>query len=304
MIMEKIKKYRYSSILLVLWSLLLFFLTPLVFIFIDENVEVTKAPIILHGDTVNYYIDYLVYYDTIISTVTIDGWAFVETKQDNPDKYIKFFFVSDNVSYEIGTDLHDRPLQKAFKDKDVPIERNGFSTEFSPLIMKNGDYTLYINVFENDENFGFLNTGRVFRKHFRSFKELEPGEQVDHKKFTKSSVNASIISTVDSYKIIEEKFEIWGWAFLENVESSENRIYLEVQKPDGTISVYSTKKMFREGVGDAFSDDRYNYSGFYAQIPISALGKGDNLITILIGTTNRDEKTHTFYWDGALVVVE
>lgn len=300
MIMEAIKKNRYSSILLLSWSLLFVFLTPIVFLFIDENVEVTKAPIILHGDTVNYYIDNLVYYDNIIPTVTIDGWAFVETKQDNPEKYIKFLFVSDNVSYEIGTDLHDRPLQEFFKDKDVPIERNGFSTEFSPLIMKNGEYTLFINVFENDENFGFLNTGRVFRKHFRSFKELEPGEQVDNKKFSNSSVNTSIFSTVDSFKIIDNKLKVLGWAFLENVESSENRIFLEVQKPDGTISVYSTRKMFREDVGDAFSDDRYNYSGFYALVPISALGKGDNLITILIGTTNRNETAYTFYWDGAL----
>lgn len=300
MIMEAIKKNRYSSILLLSWSLLLVFLTPIVFLFIDENVEVTKAPIILHGDTVNYYIDNLVYYDNIISTVTIDGWAFVETKQDNPNKYIKFLFVSDNVSYEIGTDLHDRPLQEFFKDKDVPIERNGFSTKFSPLIMKNGDYTLYVNVFENDENFGFLNTGRVFRKHFRSFKELEPGEQVDNKKFSNSSVNTSIFSYVDSSKIIDNKLEVRGWAFLENVESSENRIFLEVQKPDGTISVYSTKKILREDVGDAFSEDRYNYSGFYALVPISALGKGDNLITILIGTTDRNETTSTFSWDGSL----
>jgi|LSQX01.2.fsa_nt_gb hypothetical protein len=298
--METIKKYRYYSILLLLWSFLLFFLTPFVFLFIDENVEVSKTPIVLHGDTVNYAIDFLLYYDNIISTITIDGWAFVETKQDNPDKYVKLIFVSDNVSYEIDTDLHYRSLQRFFKDKNVPIERNGFSAEFSPLIMKNGDYTLFINVFENDENFGFLNTGRVFRKYFRTFKELEPSELVDIKKFLNSSVNNSITKHVDSSKIVDEKFEIWGWAFLENAESSEEQIYLEIQKPDGTITVFSTKKMFREGVGDAFNDDRYNYSGFYAQVPLSALGKGDNLITILIGTTNRDETAHTFYWDGTL----
>ena len=274
-------------------------LTPLVFLFIDENLKVANSHIILQGDTVNYYIDYLSYYDNIISTVQIDGWAFVETKQDNPNKYIKLFLVSDNVSYEVGTTLHNRSLQKFFKDKDVVSDRNGFSTEFSPLIMKNGDYTLFVNVFENDADFGFLNTGRVFRKHFRSFKELEPSELVNNKKFLNSSINTSITSRVDSFKIIDKKLEIWGWAFLENTESSENSIYLEVQKPDSTITVYSTKKMFREGVGDAFSDDRYNYSGFYALVPLSALGKGDNLITIIIGTTNRDETAHTFYWDGA-----
>jgi len=297
--MEKIKKYRYYFIILLLWSLLMVSLTPLVFLFIDENLKVANSHIILQGDTVNYYIDYLSYYDNIISTVQIDGWAFVETKQDNPNKYIKLFLVSDNVSYEVGTTLHNRSLQKFFKDKDVVSDRNGFSTEFSPLIMKNGDYTLFVNVFENDADFGFLNTGRVFRKHFRSFKELEPSELVNNKKFLNSSINTSITSRVDSFKIIDKKLEIWGWAFLENTESSENSIYLEVQKPDSTITVYSTKKMFREGVGDAFSDDRYNYSGFYALVPLSALGKGDNLITIIIGTTNRDETAHTFYWDGA-----
>ena len=194
--METIKKYRYYSIPLLLWSCLFIFLTPIVYLFIDENVVPTKTPIILHGDTVNYYIDYLEYYDNIISTVTLDGWAFVETKQDNPNKYVKLIFVSENVSYEIDTDLHYRSLQKFFKDKDVPVERNGFSAKFSPLIMKNGDYTLFINVFENDEDNGFLNTGRVFRKHFRSFKELEPSELVDIKDFLKSSVNTLIKSTV------------------------------------------------------------------------------------------------------------
>lgn len=298
--MKTIKNYRNYFILLLLWILLFFFLTSFVYLFIDENVEVSKTPIILHGDTVNYAIDHLLYYDNVISTITMDGWAFVETKQDNPNKYVKFYFSSDDVSYEVSADLHNRSLQSAFKDKNVPIERNGFSTEFSPLIMKNGDYTLIINVYENDENFGFLNTGRVFRKHFRSFKEVEPVELVDIKKFLNSSVNTLITSHVDSSKIIGEKFEIYGWAFLENAESSENRIYLEVQKPDDSISVYSTKKVFRKGVGDAFSDDRYNYSGFYAQVPLSALGQGDNLITILIGTTNRDEKAHTFYWDATL----
>ena len=285
--MEKIKKFRYSIVLL-FWSFLLFLLTPIVFLFVDENVEVSDTPITLHGDTVNYYIDFLTYYDNVVSTVELDGWAFVETEQDNPDKYIKLIFVSDNVSYEINTELHERPLQNFFKNKHVPVERNGFSTEFSPLPMRNGDYTLFINVFENDEDFGFLNTGRVFRKHFRSFRELEPGTLVEKNKFSNSSINTSITKTLDWAKIVNQELEVYGWAFL------------EVKKPDGSISFYSTKKVFREGVGDAFNDDRYNYSGFYSLVPLSALGKGDNLITIIIGTTNRDETAHTFYWDGAL----
>lgn len=298
--MEKIKEYRYYLIFLLLWCVLMFFLTPIVFIFIDENVKKTETPINLHGDTVNYYIDFISYYDNIVPTVEMDGWAFIETNQDNPHKYVKLLFVSDKVSYEVNTVLHLRPLQKFFKDKNVPIERNGFSTEFSPLTMKNGDYTLFINVFENIENSGFLNTGRVFQKSFRSFRELEPGRIMEINKFSNSAVNTSITSNVDWSKIVNQKLEVYGWAFLENVESSENQIYLELKTSDGGISYYSTKKVFREGVGNTFNDNRYNYSGFYTLIPLNALGKGDNLLTIFIGTSNRDGKAHTFKWDGVL----
>jgi len=296
--MRPIKKWFYIVICLV-WLLLLYFLTPIILLFVDHNMKESSIAIDVTGDPVNYWIDSWVYYDNVVPTITVDGWAFVETEQDNINKTVKLIFVSDDVSYEVDTDLGVKQrLVQTLNDKKVPKERTAFSTTFSPLGMKNDVYTLYLYVSENDENYGILNTGREFRKGYRNFIELNGGEIVENKDFSKASVNNSINYRIDWCRIKDGKLDIYGWAFLENTESSENRIYLEIQKPDGTVSFYSTKRFFREGVGEYFKDDRYNHSGFQALIPLSAIGQGDNIITIIIGTDSRAVNGHTFFLDG------
>jgi len=299
--MQKISNKLFYFVLLIIWILLLFLLTPMIFLFVDENKTVSKIPIDLTGDTVYYAIDYWLNYDNIFPMITIDGWTFVETEKDNINKIVKLIFVSDDTSYEIDADTHNRQgVIRVYADKNVPKERLGFSSKFSPLRMKNDDYTLYFYVFENENNFGIINTGRVFRKYYRNFTEIKGGEKVKSEEFAKSSVNGSLLYRVDWTKIKDGKLEIYGWAFLENDESSVHNVYLEIRKPDGDISFYSTRKMFREGVGEHFSDDRYNYSGFYALLPMEVIDQGDNLITIFIGTDNRAGTAYTYYWDGSL----
>ena len=298
--MQRKNKKWIIIVLILVWGLLLLFLTPIILLFVNQNLEVSYVPTDMAGDHVNYAIDNWSYYDNIVQTITIDGWAFVETQQDNLHKTVKFVFVSDVISYEVDADLHNREgLVKVFTDKYVPKNRTGFSITFSPLGMRNGDYTLFIYIYENENNYGIKNTGREFQKYYRNFTELKGGVLLDSKDFSKASENNSIKYNIDWCYLEDGKLDIYGWAFLENAESSENRVYLEIQKPDGTVSFYSTKRFLREGVGEYFSDNRYIYSGFQAKVPIIALGQGDNIITVFIGTDNRAVNGYTFYWDGS-----
>ncbi len=53
--------------------------------------------------------------------------------------------------------------------KNIYNELNGVEIQFSTLPMKKGEYQLYINVIENNINYGIGDTGLVFIKRFKGF---------------------------------------------------------------------------------------------------------------------------------------
>ncbi|MDI9567027.1 hypothetical protein [Candidatus Brevifilum fermentans] len=293
----KFFKNKWSAfIILLIWIILFINLTPIILFVTGQNLQKSTVPLDLPGDQVFHAIDNLSYYGNLFQTVTLDGWVFVETKKDNPEKLVKLIFASDNVAYEIPTNLHSRRgLVNVFSEKDVPEERTGFSASFSSLGMKNGYYFLYFYVYENEDNFGLLNTNREFRKHNRGLEEYFGGELVKNEKFSKVSNTGQLLFDVNSCEIKNGYLNIYGWAFLQGVGSAKNRIFLEIQKPDSSVSYYSTKRMLREDVSEFFGDNRYLQSGFSARISLDAIGEGDNIIRFIIGG-NRSNGSYEFNW--------
>ena len=190
-------------------------------------------------------------------------------------------------------------LGEALGQENIP-GLSGININFSPLGMRNGKYTLYIYVYENEEAYGIVNTHREFRKDYRSFIELVSVELMQSEVFNDARINNAVKWHFDTFEIIDDSFVINGWAFLENEESSKNQVYLEIQKPDGMISIYSTQTIYRTGLGEYFNDDRYNSAGFQAQLPKDAIGLGENIITVLINTDNRAVQSETFTWQDNL----
>jgi hypothetical protein len=60
-----------------------------------------------------------------------------------------------------------------------------------------------------------------------------------------------------------------GWIYVNDHETKEQEVYVQLEKPDGTIVYYLSKPMDRFDVGTYFDNEQYNSSGFYVSIPLT-----------------------------------
>lgn len=105
--------------------------------------------------------------------MTERDFAFCMTDLPNPDKKVELLFKGKYGTYSVSC-----PIGYGYYEKVDPIEvipnndYNMIGTEFSTVNMRNGTYELYVYVYENEENYGLLNTGRLFQKEYASFSEI------------------------------------------------------------------------------------------------------------------------------------
>jgi len=121
-----------------------------------------------------FNIDNFVANQDIFYSVEISGWAFITATKEIDNKKIDLLFVSDNINYEIKSDLIDRlDLRSSLRENNVDGLSHGFISTFSPILMKNGQYKLFIYCYQNDEDSGWVDTGRIFLKENKSFIETQ-----------------------------------------------------------------------------------------------------------------------------------
>lgn len=285
--------------LTVVWLLIFTNLTPIVLSFKSLDLNLSTVNLEMGGKQVHYWIDSLNINDNLYSEVYLLGWAFIDTEEDNVHKNVKLILASNENVYEKDMDLFMKGgLASALLNNSVPPDRTAITTTFSPLGIKNGDYFLYIYVYENEGNVGIVNTGKVFHKGYQSFFEMVGGQKLENAEFDNVRASAAVKYNFDACIVSGGKVKIEGWAFLEDTEASETLVNLEVKKPDGTVAYYSTQKINRVDVAKHFNDDRYTTSGFRAELPITAIGLGENSISVIISTEYRSSGKYTFVWDG------
>lgn len=297
--MKSHKNKILCGVLIIVWLILFSNLTPIVLSLKSEDLSLSSVNLDKSGGKVNYWIDSLTINDNLFREVYVWGWAFIDTEEDNTYKNVKLILASGENVYEKNMDLFIKGgLAVALPNNIVPEYRTGVTTTFSPLGMENGDYALYIYVYENEDNVGIINTGRVFHKSYQSFFEIIGGQKLSNSDFAGARANPAVKYYIDECSVSGGKVQINGWAYLENTESSKNQIFLQIMKPDGTVSYYSTQKVSRVDVAEHFKDDRYASSGFRVELPPDAIGTGENLISVIIGTENRAAGEYAFTWDG------
>jgi len=193
-------------------------------------------------------------------------------------------FSSGDQSYEfemITIDRFDLRIAPILADYKVPISRNGFEGTFSPLLMKNGTYRLYLYVRENDSLFGITDTGRSFIKKHGSFTESVGGEKI--RKVDENFDSSITVNTHFLCSIEDSVVSVKGWAFVEDGASKSipSQPIIKLLKPDGTISYFSTVSQSRIDVVQAFDDKNLMLSGFSAEISTSSIGSGDNILSVV-----------------------
>ena len=84
----------------------------------------------------------------------------------------------------------------------------------------------------------------------------------------------------------EDKDSLWGWAFLEQTNSIENRIYIEILGADGYKSYIETALIRRPDVAEVYKDSLYEYCGFRAKIEKGLYPNGKLTMRVVIKSNN------------------
>ncbi len=91
---------------------------------------------------------------------------------------------------------------------------------------------------------------------------------------------------IDSSRKLGQYLAIKGWAYADGQETMGQKIYIQLDLPDGKAVHYSTLPVRRTDVGDHFQNSLYNESGFIALIPLTD-GMDADPRTIRIVVKNR-----------------
>jgi hypothetical protein len=282
--LDKNKKQLVIVLVGALWVTLLLFLTPLLALATGRFLQKTDIEVEERNNPVIFNIDEVYLSKNIFGDILIAGWAFIENSDDNPDKQINFIFASTENTYLIETttiDRFDLRVASILSDFEVPISRNGFEGNFSPVMMKNGDYHLYLQVIENTALIAIADTGRVFSKNYNKFEEDIGGREVSI--YSDRATPDIVVNTHFTCIIEESMLKVEGWAFSEvgGLGILPARPLVKLKRSDGSIAYFSTISDSRIDVAREFDNLELLLSGFSAVISTNNLGSGENTISVI-----------------------
>jgi len=104
---------------------------------------------------------------------------------------------------------------------------------------------------------------------------------------------------VDDFEVAAEILEIYGWAFIEDHDSVNSKIYIVLKSTDRTY-VFTTETVVRENVTEQFKELGLNldYSGFTALIPTREIAGGEYSVGIYI---KKDDMEALIYTNKAII---
>ena len=96
-------------------------------------------------------------------SLTINGWAIVETFEDNSDAWTDIILINDKNCYRLGKGKGEpfdgKPREDVVngcKDKNIPSHYIGFAHCYSGYAIRDGEYDIYLYRWENEENYGLV----------------------------------------------------------------------------------------------------------------------------------------------------
>ena len=250
-----------------------------------EVILVTSNPVTLplpaKSDNITCFIDYQKEIDNGGDPLTeIKGWAFINSKStDNNTIYL--VLKSDNDCYIFDTLKQKRPeITANIAQPDLDLDNSGFIARITEDYVKKGVYILGLYIVSGDT--GTLKyTDTVITSLFRSMPvSLSLPEQSDN-----------ITYCMDSQKRSDFKrnsvTEIKGWAYINNISTENNTIYLVLKSNSGCY-LYDTLQQKRTDVTAAFTESGLDLdnSGFIARIYDDSIRPGKYKLGLFIRSSN------------------
>lgn len=232
-------------------------------------------------------VDNIVQNDTsLIEDISMSGWALIPTYLSNASREIELVFISKENTYSVNAHLKSRPdVFVVYSDiyGDQLSDLLGYEVEFSTATMKNGIYTLDIYCWENEQDYGLVHTGRKFIKQGTTFKEYIFQSEMTTQLTSNEDLTCGVIDTASA---VDSFLEITGWAFLEDVDSSQQEVYIQLTSSSGS-KTYTTESKTRADVAKSYENELYTQSGYIAKIPMDQLETGSYDLEIFVKSDSR-----------------
>lgn len=244
-------------------------------IFLNENNVVSKLDTFKALD--KDYVYYMYFNgkknSDILQTIKIDGYAFVPTSKDNDKRCTNIYLISDKNKYKIKTIVkliwrrkeHQFRYLQNFKDVNETI-KYGFYSDFSAVNIKNGTYKIFLETYENDENYGYIYTHKLLHKNginIEFFDDKTIAEQVEMDKLGGGNISYAI----DNIKTEGDKIYLGGWAFH---NKACGNVYMAFKNKNGDNVYYKTVKGIRHDIGNYLKNSSYN-CGWYMYIDYNSI---------------------------------
>lgn len=212
------------------------------------------------------------------------GYAFVETEAESPNRTVSLIFRGGGVCYEVPASLYKRggSVRKQFPSKRVPQSNYlGYSVDFSTLRMKEGVYDLYFYCWENETNYGVVDTGyQVEKRDSTLVRYPAKGEKVNTLPTPTQEEKFSV--AIDKAQVAEGVFSINGWAVIPEQDCSFRNLYIELTDECGEITRYLARSGTRLDVSEGLKDSRYENSGYMMSLPADEFPDGSWRMRLLI----------------------
>ena len=228
-------------------------------------------------------------YENMLETMVITGVGGCETEFNNDNKKVKILLHSEDITYELDTHLlYSSDVNGQFSSHNIKGVNNGFSTEFSTLTMKNGQYKIYFYFWENEHNYGLTETDVVIEKTNKGIKQTyaTPVESD-----IKDKILDNEIQVDDRVKVVlwnglsvnqhNLNYTISGLAYIEGKDTKNQKVFVEFTDSQGNKYIYSTilkdNNWVKENIGE-----KYIYSNFIIRIAKEDINLEDTTMRILI----------------------
>ncbi len=270
--MMKNKNKKIYILFVLVFILLLIFANNIILMFIDTDSKYVATDLDKYDSNSKVYtaVGSLETYEDMQESLYINGWAFCETENDNPDKKITVILSNNKKSYALETSaVERRDVRSAFPDKKIPSMINGIETKGSTLGVSDGIYDIYLYVWENEDNYGIIKTGKQIIKSKDEFKEITSYETNDSLSFEydENLKHSENISYADGLLNID------GWAFIDGLNADNQDVYVYLLYKDNNYKLFTCSESTRMDVSNLYDNDNYFYSGFSASIPVDDTDK-------------------------------
>jgi hypothetical protein len=217
--------------------------------------------------------------------LAIDGWAFLDTTQNNKGDSIFITLSSDDRSYIAATAIQSRPDVSAHFSRPY-LDDAGFKTiAFFDSVPK-GIYHLGIAIKDHQ--------GRFYHQLDGSFVKVGMAEYAVPEKTARLPDAGKIVYGLDYFKTDSGQISLSGWAAPEGSDAEHSRISGVLKSKENSY-IFDMEPLSRPDVTTAFHN-KFNMdnSGFRARVQQTALEKGVYQFGILIRDTRSNKESMIF----------